>query len=64
MTRQRQKRVLSGIPTLDHVLGGFQYGDLTVWTGRRGEGKSTMMNQIALEALDRGEKSLPVFRES
>lgn len=52
----KAKRVLSGIPTLDHVLGGFQYGDLTVWTGRRGEGKSTMMNQIALEALDRGEK--------
>lgn len=52
----KAKRVLSGIPTLDHALGGFQYGDLTVWTGRRGEGKSTMMNQIALEALDRGEK--------
>ncbi len=49
------KRVLSGIQGLDHALGGFQYGDLTVWTGRRGEGKSTLLNQIALEAIDRGE---------
>ena len=49
-------RVMSGIPTLDKMLGGFQYGDLTVWTGRRGEGKSTMLNIIALEAIEQGEK--------
>jgi twinkle protein len=47
-------RTLSGIPTLDKVLGGFIEGDLTIWTGKRGEGKSSVLNQIALESIERG----------
>jgi twinkle protein len=31
-----------------------QPGELTVWTGKNGEGKSTMLGQVILEALDNG----------
>lgn len=47
-------RVLSGIDALDRATGGFFLGDVTVWSGRRGEGKSTMMHQILLRAADQG----------
>jgi twinkle protein len=49
-------RALSGIPTLDAVTGGFLFGDVTVWSGRRGEGKSTLLHQILLHAVDQGER--------
>ena len=29
-------------------------GDLSVWTGKRGEGKSTILTQILLDAIDQG----------
>lgn len=45
-------KVLSGIPNLDQATGGFLMGELSVWTGRRGEGKSTLLSQLLLEALD------------
>ncbi len=45
-------RSLSGFRTLDRVVGGFLEGDLTVWTGKRGEGKSTFLNVVALRAVD------------
>lgn len=47
-------RSLSGFRTLDRVVGGFLEGDLTVWTGKRGEGKSTFLNVVALRAVDQG----------
>ena len=31
--------VLSGIPALDQLIGGFYPGELSVWTGKRGGGK-------------------------
>lgn len=49
-------RALSGFHRLDSVLGGFRAGELTVWTGKRGEGKSTILGQIMLEAIDQGHK--------
>lgn len=45
-------KVRSGIPNLDQAIGGFLMGELSVWTGRRGEGKSTLLSQLLLEALD------------
>lgn len=45
-------RTLSCYKTLDKVVGGFLEGDLTVWTGKRGEGKSTFLNVIALRSID------------
>lgn len=52
--RKNAKRVLSGIKLLDHELGGFVGGEVTVWTGRRGEGKSTLVGQILLDAVNQG----------
>lgn len=48
----QMERVSSGIKHIDSMLGGFLMGQLTVWTGKRGEGKSTMLGQIMLEAVE------------
>lgn len=48
------EKVLSGITNLDRALGGFYLGELSVWTGKRGEGKSTILSQMLLEAIDQG----------
>lgn len=45
-------RVVSGIAKLDKAVGGFSGGALSVWTGKRGEGKSTLLGQILLEAVN------------
>lgn len=50
--RVNAKRVVSGIPDLDRAIGGFVGGELSVWTGKRGEGKSTLLSQILLEAVN------------
>lgn len=50
-------RTLSGFPALDRALGGFRDGELTVWTGRRGEGKSTVLGQILVESVNQGRKA-------
>lgn len=47
-------RALSGIGNLDRAIGGFYMGELSVWTGRRGEGKSTLLGQMLLESIDQG----------
>ena len=44
--------ILSGIPELDRAIGGFAAGELSVWTGKRGGGKSTLLSQLLLSALD------------
>lgn len=46
----------SGLPTLDFLLGGFAPGELTVWTGLRKEGKSTLLGLPILAALRAGER--------
>lgn len=48
--------VKSNIPGLDSLTGGFLMGDLSIWTGKRGEGKSTLLGQLMLEAINSGEK--------
>ena len=53
-------RTLSGIKSLDKKVGGFLEGDLTVWTGKRGCGKSSVLNQIGLDAIDQG-KNLCIY---
>ena len=48
-------RVSSGIPTLDKIFGGgFPFSNLFVWTGKSGEGKSTLVSMLALEAINQG----------
>ena len=52
----RVPRVLSGINDLDYYTGGFLMGDVSIWTGKRGEGKSTFLSQMLIESVDRGRK--------
>jgi len=46
------RRTRSGIPELDQFTGGFYGGQLSLWTGERGKGKSTLLGQILLEAIE------------
>ena len=54
-------RVLSGLPSIDRMCGGLLMGDLCEWTGKRGEGKSTILTQLALESVEQGENVCVYF---
>lgn len=47
-------RIYTKIPSLDMMIGGLAEGGLTIWTGKRGEGKSTVSGQILLNAVQQG----------
>jgi twinkle protein len=47
-------RISTGIPALDSSVGGLQRGKLSLWTGKRASGKSTLAGQVLLEAIDNG----------
>ena len=49
-------RVKSGIRPLDNMIGGFCMGELSVWTGKSGQGKSTLLSQLMLNAVNQGFK--------
>lgn len=53
---ENEPAVLSGIRELDMELGGFYGGELSVWTGKRGSGKSNFLGQLILEAVERGHR--------
>lgn len=61
-----QSRLPSGIPELDHLLGGgLERGTSTLFAGAPGTGKSTLAVQFALAAARRGEcAALFLFDES
>lgn len=48
------KKTRSGLKAFDKETGGFFEGDITVWTGKRGSGKSTFLNQLILQSIDDG----------
>lgn len=48
--------VKTGIAALDKQLIGMNKGELSIWSGGNGSGKSTMLSQIALETIERGFK--------
>ena len=48
-------KIKSNIKFLDKLIGGWLLGELSIWTGKRGEGKSTFLGQVLLEALQQGE---------
>lgn len=58
----------SGIPELDKLIGGLYEGEVSVWTGKRKEGKSTMIGLPILSAIREGRKvcvysgELPAWR--
>lgn len=49
-------RIPSGFEKLDKKTGGFFLGDVTIVSGLSGAGKSTILNQFALNAIQRGYK--------
>ena len=51
------EKLNTGIKQLNDCLyGGFSFPGLTILTGKRGEGKSTLASQTIAEAIDRGYK--------
>ena len=48
--------VSTSIKPLNKKLGGFCLGDVTVWTGKRGEGKSTLLSLLMLDAIEDGKR--------
>ena len=53
----------TGLKTLDDIVIGQKLGQLTVWSGRRGCAKSTVLNQVLLGAANRGAKCALISRE-
>lgn len=49
-------RIYTRIPSLDNAIGGLGEGTVTVFTGKRGEGKSTLNGQLLLNAIQQGHK--------
>ena len=48
------ERASSGIPAIAHAIGDFLMGEVSVWTGRSGQGKSTFLGQVMIEAINEG----------
>lgn len=46
----------SGLPTLDKYILGFKRSQVSVWAGRQASGKSTLMSQLILNAIQRNLK--------
>ena len=53
---KNQRTVLSK-DEIDRIIGGFYFGQVILLTGKRGEGKSTFMSQLIVEALEQGYKT-------
>lgn len=47
-------KIKTNIPEIDKVIGGLYFGNVTLLTGKRGEGKSTFMSQLIVEAIEQG----------
>jgi len=45
---ENYRGVNTGFPGLDHFIQGWRKGEITVWSGRNGSGKSTILNQVCL----------------
>lgn len=52
----KQPHTKSGIPALDRLIGGLYDGELSVWTGKTKQGKSTMLGLSILSALREGRR--------
>lgn len=48
-------RIMTRIPALDNMIGGLSEGAVTVVSGKRGNGKSTIFGTMALNAIQQGE---------
>lgn len=48
------ERACSGIPGIAKSIGDFLMGELSIWTGKNGQGKSTFLGQMMIEAVNEG----------
>ena len=44
----------SGFTALDKKIIGFNKGEVTLWSGKNGSAKSTILNQVALNSIEQG----------
>ena len=49
-------RIMTKIPALDNMIGGFEEAGVTIISGKRGEGKSTITSTFTLSAIEQGHK--------
>lgn len=56
LDRSQIVSIKTGIEKLDKMLVGMNKGEMSVWSGGNGSGKSTILSQLALEAVARGFK--------
>ncbi len=47
-------KIFTRIPELDNMIGGLCEGGVTIFSGKRGEGKSTLTGQLLLNAIQQG----------
>ena len=56
--RRRNKEdinyIKSGIPTFDNKVGGFQKGQVSIWSGLNASGKTNVLNQQCIEYFKQG----------
>ena len=52
----KMDKILTGISEVDRTIRGMAMGQLVLLTGKRGEGKSTLMSQIVAEALNQNRR--------
>lgn len=50
--RDLSQVVSSGIDLIDKRIIGFNLGELSVWSGSNGSGKSSVLSQLAIESID------------
>ena len=50
----KEKRALSTVNKINEVMGGYAMGQLSVWTGINGSGKSTFLGQELLYSIKQG----------
>ena len=50
-------KIKTNIKSIDDLIGGFYLGQVILLTGKRGEGKSTLMSQFICEATEQGYNS-------
>jgi RecA/RadA recombinase len=56
--RSKIVSIPSGFTIIDKKLLGFNKGEVSVWSGKNGSAKSTVVNQIAINAVDAGFKGV------
>lgn len=49
-------RIFTRVPELDNIIGGLGEGEITIFSGKRGEGKSTLSGQLLLNAIQQDYK--------